>query len=148
MVNQFPIWHLANASFNCVLYKSDEYHYVVTKDGEWTPILSCGLYIIVSQQLIAFFEEHLDIPLSSHTVSIYDRVLDKNFEGYYRIYVENEILPETIDKVDYSGKKIWYHKSSGGIFITVELKSILEKSDIKGVEMHPGFSRYGGNTAW
>jgi hypothetical protein len=140
---QFPIWHLANTSYNSILYKSDDYHYIVTKDGEWTPILSCGLYIIVNQQLLSLFQQHLDVPVFSHAVSIYDRVLDKYFEGYYRIYIENEILPETIDKVDHSGIKIWCHKSSGGIFITTELKSILEQSDITALETHAGFCRYG-----
>lgn len=145
-MNHFPIWHLANTSYNSInLYKSDDSHYIVTKDGEWMPIISCGIYIVINQQLLSFFQQHLVVPVSSHPASIYDRVLSRYFEGYHRIYIENKITPETLDKVDHAGAKIWCHESSGGIFITSALKSALEQSDVKGVETHPGFSGYGGN---
>jgi len=145
-MNPFPIWHLANAAYNPVrLYKSDESHYIVTQDGEWTPMLACGIYVVINQPLLSFFQQHLDTLLPSHAVSIYDRVLDKYFEGYHHIYVKDKIAPETLDKVDYAGIKIWCHESSGGIFISNSLKNALEQSDIKEVETYPGFSRYGGN---
>jgi len=40
--------------------------------------------------------------------------------------------------------KIWCHEGSGGIFISSGMKRALEGSNIKGVETHPGFSRFGG----
>ncbi len=86
-MNHFPIWHLADASFNPIkLYKSNDSEYIVTQDGEWTPIIACGLYVIINQSLLSFFERHLDVPVPSHIVSIYDRVLNRYFEGYHGIY--------------------------------------------------------------
>lgn len=144
-MNPFPIWHLTNAAHNPVnLYRSDDYHYIVTQDGEWTPLISCGLYIVINQPLLFFFQQYLTVPLPAHVVSIYDRGLAQYTEGYHRIYIKEQITPETLHTADHVGMKIWCHESSGGIFISAALKSALEKSDIKGVELHPGFSRYGG----
>ncbi|MDO6429645.1 hypothetical protein Q4E93_03520 [Flavitalea sp. BT771] len=142
-MNHCPIWHLANTFYAALLYKCDDSNYIVTRDGEWTPIIACGLYIIVKQPLLSFFQQHPDVPLASHGVSIYDRVLDKYFEGYHRIYIENRITPDTLHIVDHSGMKIWCHESSGGIFISSAMKIALEKSNIEGVKTTPGFSYYG-----
>jgi len=141
------VWNLVNTSFNAVsLYKSDNSHYIVTKEGEWTPIISCGLYTIINQPLMSFFQQHLTVPLISHAVTIYDREFNKYFEGYYRIYIENQITPDTQNTVDHTGMKIWCHESSGGIFISSAMKSAIEDSNIEGVKTNPGFSFYGGTT--
>ena len=142
-----PVWHLVNTSFNAVsLYQSDNSHYIVTQDGKWTPIISCGLYIIINQPLLSFFQQHLDVPLISHAVSIYDRELNQYFEGYHRIYIENQISPDTQNTVDHTGMKVWCHESSGGIFISPLLKSAMEDSNIERLRTNPGFSLYGGTT--
>jgi len=144
-MNHFPIWHVINTSTNSVnLYKSDESNYIVTKDGEWTPIIACGIYVVINQPLLSFFQQHLDVQISSHAISIYDRESNQYFEGYYRIYIENRITSGTLDMVDHTGMNIWCHEGSGGIFISSAMKSALDESDIEGVETIPGFSGYGG----
>ncbi len=70
-MNPFPVWHLANAAYNRInLYQSDDSHYIVTQDGEWTPVIACGIYIIINQPLLFFFQQHLAVPLPAHAVSI------------------------------------------------------------------------------
>jgi hypothetical protein len=145
-MNTFPVWHLSNADYNPVrLYQSDDAHYIVTEDGNWAPILSCGLFIIINQELLSFFQQNSDVPIHAVPVSIYDRVLEKYFEGYYRIYIKEQITPQNLDDVDSAGKKIWCHEGSGGIFISIDLKDRLEQSDIQGLKTVPGFSMYGGD---
>jgi hypothetical protein len=145
-MKRFPVWNLANEEYGPVLlYKSDESHYVVTQDGIWTPILSCGLYVIINQELLSFFQQYLDMPVDSHPVLIYDRVLDENFQGYHRIYIKDQISPETFESVEHSSNKIWFHQSSGGIFISSGLKNELEDSNINGLKTYQGFSHYAGS---
>lgn len=142
----FPVWHLENVNPSSVnLYKSDETHFIVTQDGDWTPVISCGLFVIINQQLLSFFQHNLDTSVHSVPVSIYDRVLEKYFVGHSRIFIKSKISPEDIDTVDHLGRKIWYHESSGGIFISSDLKNRLEYADIQGLQTSPGFSRFAGN---
>lgn len=95
--NRVSIWHLGNKMVSSVrLYQSDETHYIVTQDGEWTPIISCGLFVIVNQALLTFFQQQLEEQVSVMDVSIYDRVLDQVFDGYNSLYIPNAITPETI----------------------------------------------------
>ncbi|HMI63355.1 MAG TPA: hypothetical protein VK518_20710 [Puia sp.] len=89
--------------------------------------------------MLFFFQQYLIVPLPAHVVSIYDRSLAQYIEGYHRIYIKEQITPETLRTADHVGMKIWCHESSGGIFISAALKNALEQSDIKGVEFEHHF---------
>jgi hypothetical protein len=99
--------------------------------------------VIVNQELLLFFQQQLEEQVSQMEVSIYDRVLDQFFDGYGRLYIPNEITPETIYTLESLGRKIWCHRASGGIFISQEVKESLEQSAIEGLEFHLGFSWHG-----
>lgn len=138
------IWHLDNITHPVLLYKSDETSFIVTRNGDWAAILSCGLFTIINQELLSFLQLHLSEMPMTHLVSIYDYELKKHFEGYHRIYIPDSIEPETINTLDGSGKKIWCHSDSGSIFISSELKTTLEQSNIKGLVTYGGFCMFGG----
>jgi len=138
-----PIWHLRNINTPVLLYQSDDDHYIVTRDGKWSPILSCGLFLVVNHELLSFFQLHLDKMPKSYPVSIYDYELKKHIEGYYRIYISDPIEPETIDTIDDTGCKAWRHGTSGSVFISSDLKAAFEQSGIEGLEVVEGFSEFG-----
>lgn len=137
----FPVWHLTSKVSPVLLYQSDDANYIVTRDGEWTPIIPNGLYTIINEPLLSFFQQHLVDPIRSHPVSIYDRVLDRYFEGYHRIYIEEMITPGGLHRIAHTGFGIWHY--GGHIFISYDLKKALDNAKIEGVETHAGFSHMG-----
>ncbi len=54
--SSFPVWHLTSKAVPVLLYKSDDFNYIVTRDGEWTPIIPNGLYTIINEPLLSFFQ--------------------------------------------------------------------------------------------
>jgi hypothetical protein len=72
-------------------------------------------------------QQYSEVPVISHVVSIYDRELNKYFEGYHRIYIAEQITPDTLNAIDHTGMKIWSHEGSGGIFISAAMKRALDQ---------------------
>jgi len=138
-----PIWFLQTTERGLRLFPGHDSQYFVIEDGAWTPILYCGLFALVNEELLSFFKQYA-YHLESHPAMIIDRVLNQTFNGYHRIYIKDEIDPgvKNIHEIDASGIKIWHRQ--GAIFISNELKELLDQTSISGITPAPGFSGWGG----
>lgn len=139
------IWNIQPSLHPVTLYKGNDPQYWIAEKGELTPIIVNGLFIVVSQEMLFFFERYVPACIVSHPVTIFDRPSNARIEGYYRLYIKHKINVESVEKLDISEMKIWELENSmgGGIFISDALMQELKKSGIDGLTYYQGFSHYG-----
>jgi hypothetical protein len=145
------IWNVTNISLDepgnvninhgVRLWRTDPGIFRVILQGGYPPILDAPAYTLIQNKYVAVFKA-LPGQLSVHTAIINDFVKKTKNTEFTELIVFNKINPDTIFSTDATGQKLWV--CSGSLFVTGEIKLLLQ--NIKNCELHfqPGFSCWGG----
>lgn len=140
----FPIWRIDDDNISAMkLYQSAGDRYRVIEDGALPNIFCSLLYIVVSEYLLQHLVKEVGDQLEYYPVTIYDRGIDSNIDGYYRLVPNTTEDFEDLITTEHQGKRIWIKEGSNLVFITEELKNILLKAEIKDIIYIPGMSFLG-----
>ena len=137
------IWNLDNKAWPRLnLFRSANGTFRVIQAGDYAPVLTTGIHILIHQKYAGVFEElHGQVTLKR--AMIYDQALDTENHEYFELDVINAISHDTINLHDGGGKKIWHDRDY--IFISSALKDELITVDIEGaLSFTQGYSHFGG----
>ncbi len=99
-------------------------------------ILGC---IIIEDKLADFLFSLKIEGIALKDVVIWERSSDTEFHNYKQLLIEKKITPENIKSLTVKGLQMYVYNESY-IFVSSELKEILEKSEFDYLEFKEGFS--------
>ena len=108
------------------------------KSGEPVILLTGSDFILVQDQILSILNKTCANKAEFKEANVMQTVKGKTWNGYYEIIPHEEISPDTIDCIDYSGFNIW-HFDRKYLFVSLAVKNELLNSNIKGVSFTPGF---------
>jgi hypothetical protein len=123
------------------LWKIDNHNYRVIEQGDYLPILGGPNYTLLKKKYAPIFSSLNDL-VTFHSIIIHDTVLKLNNTDYVELLSSKTITPGTIQNEDSSGLKVWTYK--GSLFVSDELKTIIEKHTNQEFQFHLGFQTWGG----
>jgi hypothetical protein len=119
---------------------SEKGRYIVTKAGALTPIISCGHFVLVNDALYRFLSQNI-FNIRFEPAWIEDKVKQTRTDGYWRLFTENSSTIPDRSFFDTKGKVMWLANEQY-IFISGELKLLLENNPIKGIYLSAGFGLF------
>lgn len=146
------IWHIespvmlyedGSSEFSAGLWASSEKgKYIVTRKGYLSPVLSCGNFVLVNDALQQFFSRYAGEAVSFEPAVIEDRVKQTITTGYWRLFSFDTftLFPDQ-SIFDTKGIVLWLANDEY-IFISDELKLLLENHPVEGIHISPGFGQF------
>lgn len=137
------IYHLeiSSEAYGIKLFLLKDGRYQKITKGALEPVLVGVKYILIKKEIAEYFES-LDIDrVSFKPAIIYDRSDESENTDYVRMIVNHHFDTTEFNDIDTSGKQFLLFNNEY-LFVTTELKDILEKSNF-GFEFRYGFSYFG-----
>ncbi|MBO9205427.1 MULTISPECIES: hypothetical protein [Niastella] len=135
------IWNVTNKNHTSLgLWRSNETTFTVTQDGEYSSLLTGGIYSIVDNRYKKIFRQLPD-QVTIQKIKIVDRQFQTRVTNYIELIIKNKIDIHSIHTENYNGPKVWHY--NGHIFVSGELKDKLIKVGGDKLEFNQGFSRFG-----
>ncbi len=123
------------------LWRVDESTFRILEKGALGDIISGHKHILVESNLVKGFE-NLEDQLEIKPVQIVDQQTGEEWRNYFELIIRNELTTGNIDTLETSGIRIW-HYTRENIFISPELKEVLQKTYKDKFEFSLGFSQFG-----
>lgn len=137
------IWHVDNRDPRSIrLWRRTDGSFQVVEDGNYTPILNNGNYLLIHQKYGKAFEGFED-QVNFKSAHIIDTQLETECYDYLEMLIPNLIDTDSIDSMDSSGFKVWRHHYSGALFISDSLKLLISDLSEGDIIFSEGFERFG-----
>lgn len=116
---------------------SDGRFQLMYKEGVVVPVMVGYRYVLVEKPLAAYLRS-LNLPgISFRPTIIWDRKNDVEYHSHEQLFVEERITCSEIGKQDLSGKRM-FNLEDDALYVTPELKEVLENSSFKYLEFSMG----------
>lgn len=122
------------------LWRNEPGNFLVIEQGKYLPMLTGDIgYTLIKKEYSPVFKTIEQIHIIPAV--IFDRVRQAENFNYVEIILSRKISPDAITTEDSSGKKVWSYK--GSLFISDEVKYLLENIPGNELQFHPGFQFWG-----
>jgi hypothetical protein len=134
------IWSVQNKNCRQLrLWRIDEDSFRVTEQGEYSPLLYNATYTLINKKYALIFQDLIG-QVNVRPVLIHDFVLKTANTSYVLLTINNSIDPETIKNAGSTGQRAWTY--NGYLFVSNDLKKMLNDLGQDEFEFHPGFSMF------
>ena len=123
----------------CMRLQDGRFH--VFESGEPAVLLTGSDFILAQDPILSILKKLCANKAEFKDATVMQTVKETTWSGYCEIIPHEEILPDTIDCIDYSGFNLWRY-GRGNLFVSLAVKNELLNSNIKGVSFTPGFSGF------
>lgn len=126
------------------LYQLKDGRFQMTMQGNLSQLMTGFRYVIVEKSLANFFKELKIDSIDYKDAIIWNRGLDIEYDNYSQLHIHNQFSYDQIGKLDLSGSKVFVlnNKENLYLFVTPQLKVILNKSEFKFLKFSKGLSYF------
>lgn len=121
------------------LFQLADGRFQMTRQGDLSGFMSGPSYILIETKLFDFLRD-LDIPdINFEPAIVWNRKLDKEYKNYKQLYVNRYITKENFEYLDLNSFQMYIY-GTDALFVSPDLKTLLENSGFDFLKFHEGFS--------